>query len=61
MGVMTVRPLNVDERFIMELREGNGSTRTLICDSKRCDRMADGVYHVGVHFVEDAAASSLAD
>ncbi|MGB7161232.1 MAG: hypothetical protein WBD40_24445 [Tepidisphaeraceae bacterium] len=43
----------------MELPERNGATRTLVRETKRCDRMADGVYHVGVYFVDEGAAAPL--
>ena len=57
MGLMSGRPLEPGERFIMELPERNGSMRTLVCETMRCERVADDVYHVGATFVDDGSGT----
>jgi hypothetical protein len=52
MGVMSTRPFEVGQRFVVILPRGTEPQVTIVCEVRHCTRVADAIYHVGVLFLD---------
>ena len=53
MGMIMNRPLAQSERFLVTLPRVGGPALMLVCEARHCEKVADGIFSIGVHFVEE--------